>query len=43
MKQQYKCDSCGQYKDDVMYPVYDEQYNTIEGLLQCDECFLNND
>ena len=34
-----KCDTCGKDFESNSYPVYDENYNLQEGLIQCKECF----
>lgn len=39
----YKCDVCGRPISDFGWPVYDEQFNEIEGLRQCSGCRLKQE
>jgi hypothetical protein len=34
------CDMCGNRIDDGrVYPVKDEQFNIIDGVIQCEDCY----
>lgn len=33
-----KCDICGQFFSGKSFPVYDENYNKQQGLIQCEKC-----
>lgn len=35
----FMCDVCGEECEGEGIPVYDENWNRQEGLLQCEECF----
>lgn len=39
----FKCDTCGQPATGTQWPVYDEQHNLQEGLVQCTSCWAPSD
>lgn len=36
-----KCDTCGEYIKGGTFPVFDENHNKQEGLLQCENCYAS--
>lgn len=35
----FKCDICGRIKTSNVYPVFDENWNKLQGLKMCEDCF----
>ena len=39
LEEKHKCDICGRNFKGQSYPVYDENYNKQEDLIQCEKCW----